>query len=78
MTARATPGLVIYPGDRTSFFEFSIRFTLNEIHKRRLKDLSFFYDLFAENFRGIMEQKMVIPGEAITRILLQKYQTRNP
>lgn len=71
ITARAHPGLVIYPNDRLTFFEFHFFFNREQIIKKRLPDFNLYFDLFAENIRGITGQKMTIPGLTMTRILTE-------
>ncbi len=67
VTARANPGLVIYPSDRVTFFKFEVEYDPDKLTELNIPNFSFFYDLFGENFEGIIGQKMVIPGDAISR-----------
>ncbi|MBF0442093.1 MAG: ATP-binding protein [Oligoflexales bacterium] len=69
ITARARPGLVVYPNDRMCFFEFFFSYDDEEVKNSTLSDFTFYYDLYAEHIRGITEQKMTIPSQVMCRIL---------
>lgn len=72
ITGRADPALVIYPGDRVGFYHFDFNFDRNELVQDRLQGLFFFYDLYGENFKGVMGQKFKIHGDLISKALLSK------
>ncbi len=72
ITARAQPGLVIYPEDYTHFFTFTIDATITEIKSGDLPQLELFFDLFAENFRGITAEKYIIAGKKIAEKIKKK------
>ena len=69
VTARARPGLVVYPADRLVFFEFRFNYGQKEAGLGELPDFNIHFDLFAENVRGIIGRKLSIPGSTISRIL---------
>lgn len=69
ITARARPGLVVYPNDRMPFFEFYFSCSEEELKNKKIPDFTVYYDLFAEHIRGVTAQKLTIPGDAISRIL---------
>lgn len=69
ITARARPGLVVYPADRLNFFEFRIRYKMQDILNDKLNDFTLYYDLYAENFRGIIGQKLTISKDVMSKIL---------
>lgn len=69
ITARANPGLVVYPNDRMAFFEFRFTYDKEKLRENGISDFTFYYDLFGEKFRGENGQKMTIPGETLVRIL---------
>jgi hypothetical protein len=69
VTARARPGLVIYPADRLVFFEFRFNYGKQEAGAGELPDFNVYYDLFAENVRGTIGRKLSVPGTTISRIL---------
>jgi hypothetical protein len=69
VTARARPGLVVYPSDRLVFFEFRFSYSKKEANAGLLPEFILNFDLFAENIRGIIGRRLTIPAETINRIL---------
>lgn len=72
ITARAQPGLVIYPEDYVHFFSFALDTTTSEIKGGFLPQLELFFELFAENFRGITGEKFNIAGKKIAEKIRKK------
>ncbi len=66
ITARAQPGLVIYPNDSIYFFlfEFSLPMASQSSHKK-MPSFHLYYDLFAEDFENLFQQHLSIPGRKI-------------
>ncbi len=65
ITARALQGMVIYPGDYTNFFVFHFTFSEEELSNSRLPRFEIYYDLFAEDFQGMVGEPVLIQGKKV-------------
>jgi len=72
VTARALPGLVIYPEDHMHFFTFDLRCRHSDIVASRLPKFELYYDLFAEDVKGITGANFSIVGKKIGEAIKKK------
>jgi Putative DNA-binding domain len=75
VTARAQPGLIIYPNDVTYFFVFAIKLSTASLQQMEFGDFFLYYDLFAENFSGLTGQKLQISAKKIAEKLRKKMES---
>ena len=81
VTARAQPGLVIYPSDSIYFFLFEFSLPVDRQEQVKLSSFHLYYDLFAEDFDNLFQQNLSIPGKKIldkTRKKLQDISENEP
>lgn len=72
VTARAQPGLIIYPNDLTHFFIFAAKIVPAALQNASFGDFFLYYDLFAENFSGLTDQKLQISARKIAEKIRKK------
>lgn len=72
VTARVTPGLVIYPEDHMIFFVFKCEVELSQILTNTLPSFSLSYDLFAQNFKSVFGESFKISGKKISENIKRK------
>ena len=72
VTARALLGLVVYPGDYTYFFDFPFELTWNELASGKVPKFEVYYDLFASEFEGLVNEKFVVRGKKICEKLKKR------
>src|SRR5690606_558001 len=69
VTARGAAGLVIYPDDYLTFFEFVFACTRAEFKQGNLPKLTLYYDLFGEHIRGQVGKEFSVSGRKIAEKL---------
>lgn len=72
ITARAQLGLVVYPGDYMFVFNFGFTLDRDELIHGQVDAFDVYYDLFAEDFTGISNEKFEISGRKIADKLRKK------
>ncbi len=72
ITARAMPGLVVYPADYLFFFNFSFVLPRVDLLRNRLPKFEVFYDLFAADFKAVSNEKVSITGKKIAEKIKRK------
>lgn len=76
VTARALPGLVIYPDDHSYFFTFRLQTTREEILQGTVPNLELYYDLFAGDIKGRSGESLIISGKKIADAFRKKIDPR--
>lgn len=76
VTARALPGLVIYPDDHSHFFTFHIHVTREEVLQGSLPNLVLYYDLFAQDIVSQSGTALNISGRKIGDAFRKKIDMR--
>ena len=72
VTARVTPGLVIYPEDHMIFFVFNFDTPLSSILTNTLPSFNLSYDLFSQHFKSLFGQTLKISGKKICENIKRK------
>lgn len=72
VTARVTPGLVIYPEDHMIFFVFSFDVPLSSILANSIPSFNLSYDLFSQHFKSKFGQTLKISGKKIAENIKRK------
>lgn len=75
ITARALQGLVVYPHDYTFIYSFGFAADPRQWENLKLPPFKMSFDLFAEDFHAVVNQKYQISGKKIAEKLRKKWET---
>lgn len=74
LTVRAMPGLVIYTDDYMDFLSFEFETDTETLENGHFPRFSCTYDIFAENFRNLQGQQLIIVGKKIREAVRKRIQ----